>query len=227
MSEPIILDAQPRTVTGKQVAQLRREGMTPIVVYGSASDSMPLQVATRALASTLSTAGSSRLITLQVEGEARPRMTLIRDVQRHVTRLTVLHADLLEVVMDEVVRSDVHVVFVGEPELVAQHEAILEQDLKNLTVEALPADLPSEITIDCTVLEHVGDSITVADLKGTGNYEILNDPDASVVRLTHVSRKVEVEEALEEGELEGELGLEEPEEPEVITARSGDEANDD
>jgi large subunit ribosomal protein L25 len=195
------------------------------VVYGSATDPVALQVPSRELARTLSTAGSSSLITLQVEGEAEPRMTLVRDVQRHVTRLTITHADLLEVVMDQIVRSEVHLVFEGEPELVAQREAMLEQDISSLSVEALPADLPSSILIDCLQLQEIGDSITVADLIGSGKYDILNDPDTSIIRLAHISRVAEEEEEeLEEGELlEGEIGEDEIAEPEVITARGGDE----
>jgi large subunit ribosomal protein L25 len=215
MSDLVTLSAKPRTVLGKQVALLRRNGITPIVVYGHGKDPVALQVETKALSHTLNVAGSSRVIALQVEGENRPRMTLVRDVQRHVTRLGVIHADFLEVAMDVKVRSEVNLDFIGEPQLVNRHEALVEHDLNHLTIEALPAELPSSLVVDCSAMEHIGDTITVADL-ATGKFQILHDHDVVVARLQPISRKVEVDEGLEaEGEAEAA-------EPEVITARSRD-----
>jgi large subunit ribosomal protein L25 len=214
MSQSIALNAQHRTVIGKQVAALRRAGITPIVVYGHATEPVALQVDSKELTHALGLAGKSRLITLKVADEQRPRMTLLRDVQRHVTRLSVLHADLLQVAMDETVRSEVQLEFVGEPLLAQRHEALVEHDLTRVTVEALPGDLPSSIVVDCSSLAHLGDTITVADLATSGKFQILHDPEVAVVRLQSVSRKVEVH---EEG-----LPEEESTEPEVLTSRSRD-----
>jgi large subunit ribosomal protein L25 len=211
MSDPIALSAQHRTVTGKQVAQLRRDGITPITVYGHATEPLVLQVDTHELAQVLSTGGSSRVIAITVPGEPRPRTTLVRDVQRHVTRFTLLHADFLQVAMDEQVRSEVHLEFVGEPQLVQRHEALIEHDVTHLTVEALPADLPSVVVVNCDALEHIGDTITVADLLGSAKFQILHEPETVVVRLQAISRKVEEEAAVE---------VEEVPEPEVLTARA-------
>jgi len=96
MSETITLHAAPRSVTGKKVSRLRREGKTPIVVYGPRTEPVALQADTKSLIKALSDAGSARPIQLVVEGEAAPRTVHARELQQHVTRLTPLHADFVQ-----------------------------------------------------------------------------------------------------------------------------------
>jgi large subunit ribosomal protein L25 len=219
MAEPISLVARPRTITGKAVSRLRRDGQTPIVVYGHMTTPVALQVDSKELAGTLGAAGTSRLVILKVDGEKQPRMTLVRDVQRHVTRLNVIHADFMEVAMNEAVRSEIPVELLGEPKLVGRHEALLEHSLTHIMVEAMPADLPSSITLDIGGLEHLGQSITVSDIATGGKFVILHEPDTVIARLLGISRGAEA--------MEGEAVEEETAaEPEVISQRRAEEAGD-
>jgi large subunit ribosomal protein L25 len=218
MSDTITLKAQRRSVTGKQVARLRRAGITPIVVYGHATEPLALQADAKELHTTLARSGSSQLIALQVEGEPRPRMTLVRDFQRHITRFHITHADFLQVAMDQTVRSEVHLEFVGEPELAQRHEALVDHGLTHVTIEALPADLPSSVVVDCSGLEHFGDTICIGDLTTEGSrFQILHEPETIVVRLLPISRGV--------GEFEAPVEVEAAE-PEVLTERRRDEDED-
>ena len=196
MTEYMQLSAVPRTVKGKQVSQLRRDGWTPAVVYGHHAEPASLSVATPDLERILHAAGTSHLVQIRVDGETEPRMALVREVQRHVTRHTVLHADFIQVRMDERVRSEVPLVLVGEPPLVAHHEAVIDYGITSLYVEALPGDLPAEIEVDVTGLLEMGDVVLARDLQLGDKVTVLSGPDEHIARLMPVSRAVaEVEEA--------------------------------
>lgn len=96
MSEPQALIATPRTVVRKGVGQLRREGLTPAVLYGPGVDApMSLQVETRVLMRLMTHGKMYETLTLTIEGEAAPRRVRIQALQQHVTRLTPLHADFV------------------------------------------------------------------------------------------------------------------------------------
>ena len=79
MPEYIKIDATKRTVVGKQVKQLRREGMVPAIVYGPEREPLSLTLDKRELRQTLLTAGGTQIIEIVVDGETIP--TLAREVQ--------------------------------------------------------------------------------------------------------------------------------------------------
>jgi large subunit ribosomal protein L25 len=192
------LKAEPRAVTGKKVKRLRQEGLTPIVVYGAGVEPVALQTPTKDLLRVLSQAGGTQIIVLDVTGEREARMTLVREVQRHVTRLTPLHADFLQVDMAKLLSSSIPLQAAGEPELVRQNAAILQMPLNAVMVEALPGDLPPAIQVDLTGLVDFDGAIYVRDLDAGEAVRILNDPDELVARLTPAIEEVmeEVEEEL-------------------------------
>ncbi|RME09696.1 MAG: 50S ribosomal protein L25 [Ardenticatenia bacterium] len=191
----IELKAAPRTVLGKKVKQLRREGFIPGVVYGAAlEEPISVQVDARELRKVLQEAGVSHLIDLRIEGRSRPVNVLVRDVQRDPVRHTLLHVDFLAVRMDEAVRIEVPIHLTGEPAPVAQNIALVSQVLEEIEVEALPAHLPSEIEVDVTdLLKEVGDVLTVADLPVPEGVEIITEGDIAVA----VLEPLRAEEAVE------------------------------
>jgi large subunit ribosomal protein L25 len=198
MAKYIQLSARPRDVVGKQVAELRRSGWTPAVIYGHRTEPMSLSVRSADLERLIHAAGTSHLVEVRVEGEPKARMALVRQVQRHVTRHTVLHADFIQVQMDERVRSEVPLAFVGEPALVAHHEAVIDHGISSLHVEALPGDLPEEIQVDLTRLVEMGDAIVAGDISMGPRVHVLTGADEAIARLTPVSRAVLHEEGEEE-----------------------------
>jgi ribosomal protein L25 (general stress protein Ctc) len=98
MSEIQSLHAAPRTITRKEVAQLRRAGRTPAVLYGPGVDEpISLDVETKVLMRLLTHGRIYETLALHIEGEVVPRQVRIQDLQQHVTRLTPLHADFLQI----------------------------------------------------------------------------------------------------------------------------------
>lgn len=213
--EQLTLTAQPRTVTGKQVRQLRREGLIPAVVYGHRTEPTPLSLEERQLRQVLQQAGGNQLIRLQVGGEEAPRMVLLREVQREPIKRRLLHVDLYEVVMTERIRAEIPVVFTGASPAVRSGQGILHHGLEAVEVECLPGDLIPHIEVSLDQLTEVDQEIRVGDLNLGEKIEILSDPDELIVRVIPVEAEEVVEGVAPEAEAQVEvIKREKPEEAE-------------
>lgn len=185
MAETYTLDAQKRTLIGKQVGQLRRAGIVPAVVYGARIAPIHVQIDARQLTATLLKAGGTHLITMNIEG--KPQQVIARDVQRDIIRGDILHVDFLAVDASTKVRTEVPLAFVGEAPAVQMGLGILLHGLSTLEIEALPADLVERVEVDLSPLKSLNDSIHVRDLKLGDKLTVLTDPDAMIVRVTVTS----------------------------------------
>jgi len=161
--------AQRRSIFGKKLKRERRRGKLPAVLYGHGIASEPLFIDERAFLRILQSAGSNAIIKLELEDEAGKekdlRNVLIHEVAYDPLERKLLHADLYQVRMDEKVRTAVPLVFVGESPAVKALGGVLIKTRQSLEVEALPGDLPSEITVDISGLATFEDAIHVKDLK--------------------------------------------------------------
>ena len=205
----ILLNAEQRTVIGKQVNQLRREGKLPAVIYGSKIDPKAITLDLRDATKILSTLTSSSLVTIVLDGKEYP--SLVREKQIDFILGTLKHIDFLAVSLTDKIRASVSIIFEGESPAVKDYNAILSSGLNLIEVEAYPQDLPESFSIDISVLKEVGDSILVKDITVPENVEVLSDLEEMVLFAS--SQTIEVE---EEEELEEEAELEEDVEPEVI-----------
>ncbi len=205
--EQLELHAEMRTIVGKQVRRLRREGWIPAVIYGPGIESRPLQVRRREAEAVLAEAGTSQLISLHVSGEKKPLHALVREVQRDPISREPLHIDFYHVEMDKPITVDVPLVLVGESPVVERGLGILLQQRESIEIECLPKDLVEAIEVDLTTLTEVGQEITVADLAIPANIRVLADPDEVIVSVSPVE---EAEEEMEEEEVAAEA------EPELV-----------
>ena len=214
------LAAVERTVIGKEVKQLRREGLVPGVLYGRGYDSLSLQFDEKALARVLSQVGGSQLISVKVVGKKTPTMALVREVQRDVIRGTILHVDLYRVRMTERLTAEVPLLVVGESPIIVSSLGILLHGLSSIEVECLPGDLVDSIEVDLSSLLEVDDAITVADLAVPAGIDVLTDLEETIVRVAPLAAEEEIpvgpeleEELLEGEEVEAVEEGEEEEEP--------------
>ncbi|MEE8470585.1 MAG: 50S ribosomal protein L25 [Dehalococcoidia bacterium] len=199
----IELSATKRDILGKKVRFLRRQAITPANLYGHNVASIPLQIESSLLRSTIAKAGKSSLISLKVDGEKSPRTVIVRAVQRHPLDGELLHADLYQVKMAEKLKLDVPLLLVGEAPAVKDLDGIMLQDLSSLEVECLPADMPHNIEVDLSSLTGIDQAVHVKDLSVGEGVTILTDLEKVVVLIT--ARRVEViEEAVPEAEEEAE-----------------------
>ncbi len=210
-AEKVELKAQRRTVLGRQVKQLRREGWVPGVMYGHGFDSVSLQFEEHSVERLLSHVGGSQLVSIKVAGQKEPEMALVRDIQRDVIKGTVLHVDLYRVQMTERLTAEIPLVIIGESPVIRQHEGILLQGISAIEVECLPGDLVDEIAVDLADLQEVGEGVYVRDLAIPSGIDVLTDTDEMIVRIVPLEEEEVIEEMLEEELVPG------VEEIEVIT----------
>ena len=204
--EALELKAEVRQTTGKHVAQLRRQGLVPAVVYGKGVEADLIQIEAKTLRKVLIQTGSHQLIALQI-GNKKPRMTLARDIQIDAIKRHYLHVDFYAVNMSEKVTAEVPLIFVGVSPAVKDLSGILVHGLSEVEIECLPADLISAIEVNIESLAAFDDMIMVADLKAPSTITILSDPESMVAKV----EPPRVEEVVAE---EAAVSTE----PEVITA---------
>jgi large subunit ribosomal protein L25 len=191
-----------RELKGKgHLHELRRGQMIPSIVYGQGREPLPIALEGRNLNRIFSHHGYSGLFSLELEGEPRPILALVREVQRHPVNREINHLDFLEVSMTEKITSNVPIHIIGEEEITKQG-AILQAGAKELEVACLPADLPESVICDVSQLQ-IGEKITVADLAVEANVEKISDPDTVVAVILGASKATD-DETTEEEEATGE-----------------------
>lgn len=148
MAEEYLLAAQPRTVIGKQVGQLRRSGTIPAILYGRHIETpLPLKIEEKTLNLIIAKAGRNRLITLTVDG-GTPHMVLTRQVQRNPLNGRIVHVDFQAVSMTEKINTPVPLVLVGTSPAVTRGEGLLIHGINTVEIRVLPADLIPHVEVD-------------------------------------------------------------------------------
>src|SRR5215475_4054244 len=208
--ETNVLEAQPRKPGTKNEARRgRREGKIPAVVYGAGKDSLPVSVDPRVVARILnSESGHNTIFDLTLDGEKTKAM--IVDWQHEPIRGRLLHIDLKRIALDRVLTVRVPVELKGEAEGVKTQGGILEQMLREVEIECLPADIPSHIDVDVTHLTF-GKVVRVSELPHSDKVKFLTDENQPVAHVTSVK-----EEVVATPEAAAEAAAAGPAEPEVI-----------
>jgi large subunit ribosomal protein L25 len=205
------LVVEPRQVTGKKVAALRRAGILPANLFGKGIESESIQLQTEVLEHTMKAAVANEVIDLKIgKGEARP--VVIYKIQRNPLNGSFLHADFYQVQLRERMRADVPLHFIGESEAVSTYNGVLLTTLEHVQVEALPLDLPSQIEVDVSVITELEGAIHVGALVVPAGVTILTDPEVMVVKVAspRVEEEEEPTEAVEGQEPTAEAEGEEP-----------------
>lgn len=182
MAEQIELNVARRTVFGKQVVKLRRQGVVPANIYGHGLDSTAVQADERELRQVIRRAGVNTLVTLNMAGEAAVPV-FVREVEIHPTSDRMLHVEFYQVNMSEKVSVEVPVHMVGTSPAVEMYGAMPLLSMTHLNVECLPAAVPHSIQVDISELRSIGDAVLVGDLRLPDGVEAHNGPEETVVRL--------------------------------------------
>ncbi|MBW3538306.1 50S ribosomal protein L25 [Candidatus Parcubacteria bacterium] len=180
--EKIVLAAESRTETGKKNRQLRAKGLVPAVMYGRAQDASSLRLIAKELEKVYAQAGGNKIIGLKVDG-GRSTNVLFHDVQHDSRTGAIIHADLYAVKMDEKIKTEVPIHFVGESTAVYQQEGTLLKNLEAVEVEALPGDLPESFEVDIAVLDDFEKTVHVSDLVVPENVTLLSDPEELIAKV--------------------------------------------
>jgi large subunit ribosomal protein L25 len=206
----IELKATKRHIAGKKVQALRRQGVTPAHLFGPGVESLAIQCDTSSLRNILVDAGHTQLVSLKLGHEHNPRTVMIREVQIDNFKGGVLHVDFYQVNLAEAIRVNVPLVLTGESAAAKMKGNSLVQELNDLTVQCLPANIPSKIEVDVTPLVTADQMIRVKDLQAIPDVTIINEPGVVVARIAVEVIEVEqpkvVAEEAEAGEAVAEEG---------------------
>jgi large subunit ribosomal protein L25 len=200
-----VLTVEPREERGSRASRrLRRAGLVPGVVYGVDSGSVSFKVDSRRLRAVL--AEGHALFDVEVNGGGREPV-IIKDEQRDPVRGTVQHLDLLRVRLDEKIQATVALELEGAEDSPGVREGgVLEHVTRDVTVEALPTDIPDAIVANVAGMG-IAETMTLDSVSAPAGVEIIGDLEEIVVATITAPSEVEVEEEIEEeAELVGEEG---------------------
>ena len=200
-----ILKADKRLLTGSKVKKLRRQGVIPANVFGHTIKSQAIQVSEVEFNRIYKDAGETSLIWLKVEGEDKERPTLIKGLTNNPTTGKKYHVDFHQVNLKEKVTANVPVEVVGEAQMVKDGLAVLDINLHEIEVEALPTDIPESVIFDISALKEIGDRLKLSDVKLPSEVTVLTDLETIIVALGAPQKEEAplVEEAPAEAEVTG------------------------
>ncbi len=186
--EKIYLDAEARNQLGTQRAQkVRATGAIPAIICRKGTTTTHIMVNERQFTQALHTkAGENVIITLRMKdkGATDEKTVLIKDVQHHPLKDTVLHVDFSEISLTEKIRVKVPLHDRGEAIGVKQEGGVLEHLLWEIEVECLPTNIPEKIMVDISNLK-IGDSVFVKSLTAPEGVVITSDPEGIVASVKH------------------------------------------
>jgi len=190
------ISVQERTIVGKKVNKLRRQGIVPLTVYGPDTPPANLQADYRQLEMMLRKAGGTHLI--ELDTGSMIYNVLAREVQRDVIRREILHVDFFAINENARVTVEVPINMINESAAVVSRKGVLLTGPNSLSVEMPANNMIDQIDIDLSQLPEVGDSLYVRDLSLGESARILNDPEEMIARIaqTSAARREEVLEGM-------------------------------
>ena len=172
MGDKITLKLDEREAHGKKVRALRRQGLTPGVVYGPGMNPVSVQADSVTISKVYHTAGKHAPVHLTIG--AKKRIAMIKDADISPVKNTIAHISFHAVKANEPVEAEVPIRLVGEGESEAEKAGlIILQNIEALEVKALPMDLPDALELDITGLKEAGEKLTIADVKIPENVELV------------------------------------------------------
>lgn len=175
------LKAEKREITGRKLKYLRASGVLPGNVYGKGVKSEALQVNLNEFKKIFKEVGETGIVSLELDGKGRP--VLVSNLQRNPKSDDLLHVDFRQVDLKEKIEAQVPVVLIGESPAEKQSLGTVVLLLNEITVEALPMDLPEKFEVSVDELTEVDQAIYVKDLKVAKEVEVKTDLEALVAKV--------------------------------------------
>lgn len=175
------LTVMPRTLLGKKVKQLRREGTIPGHIFGYQTEPINVAVNNVDLLNTYQEAGDTGLVDLILDSKTYP--VLIQNIQIHPITNQFLNVDFHKVNLKEKVTVSIPVVQIGESPAVTSNIGVIDQPVNEIEIEALPADLIDEVAFDISKLTDIDQEVFVSDLLVPATVTILTEPETLVMKV--------------------------------------------
>jgi large subunit ribosomal protein L25 len=198
------LKAAPRADFGSRSARrMRRGGVVPGVVYSGGSEAKPFQVVERDVRGVLSEGAA--LFDLEIEG-SKAVPVVIKEEQHHPVKGSIQHLDLMQVKLDEAIQAEVVIELEGVDSAPGvKGGGVLEHVTREITIEALPTEIPDNIVVDVSAME-INDTLQLSTVTPPEGVKFVTDDPEEITLVTLSPPRVEeVEPELEEeAELVGE-----------------------
>lgn len=215
--EKIKLEAKKREERGRKTNKGRKQGLVPAIVYGKVIKSQSLWINDLDFQRLLKKSGKSVIIELSIEGKDS-RNVIIHEIQKNPVSEKHIHVDFYQVRMDEKIEAEIILEYISEAPAVKELGGVLVKNMDKLEVECLPADLPSHIDVDISLLKTFDDHIAVKDIPIPSKVKVLADPETVIAlvtpprseeELSQLSEKVEEDVTKVEGVVKVEPSAEE------------------
>jgi large subunit ribosomal protein L25 len=195
-SQTTALPAASREPSGSRAARrLRHEGNVPGIVYGGGEDPVSFSVNARELRNALAHAGA--VLDLQLDGGAGTPVVL-KEMIRHPVSGDTTHIDLLRVRLDVKIQAQVLLELVGGDDAPGVKEGgVLEQPTREVTVEALPTEIPDTLQHDISEMQ-IGETVVLESISAPAGVEIIGEPDTLIATISAPRLQVEEETEIEQ-----------------------------
>ncbi len=212
----ISIKAEKREAFGKNISRrLRKAGMIPAILYGANEATIPLIINKKDIFRILKLESGENTI-FQVSFDSETRDAMIKELQRNPVTDELLHADLVHIAMDKLIRVSIPIVIVGDAVGVKTEGGFVDFTAREVEIECLPKDIPEHLTIDISGL-HLRQSFKVASMVLPENIRVISDPETILVHIEVPAAEEELEAAEEEEVIAEEA------EPEVIRKEKPEE----
>ena len=204
ITDTVTLDLKSRTEQGSRaMRRMRRAGDVPGVIYGGEGEPVAFAVDALLLRNTLNHAGAVLEVTI---GEGVTENVVVKDLQRHPVRGDIMHADLLRVDMKVAIQTQVTIELVGGDDAPGVTEGgVLSQENREVTVEALPGDIPDVIQLDVSQMV-INDTLTLEAVTAPEGVTFVDDLDVVLATITPPTLEPTEDEIETETEVVGEEG---------------------
>jgi len=190
------LPLEKRTVVGRKVKKLRKEGIVPASLYGKKVKSIAVQVDLKEFEKVFKEVGETGVIELKLDGKNRP--SLIKNLHIHPVTDQILHVDFYQVDLTEKIKASIPLEIINDAPAVIDKKGVLLTILDAVDVEALPADLPEKIEVDASKLNDVDQVISVSQLPIPSKLTVLTDGEREVVKIGPLVTKEAEKQAAED-----------------------------
>jgi len=189
MSEVVIAKPREGKFNKNAARRVRVAGKIPAVLYGSGHDPVAVEVDPKQISRILfSESGHNTIFDVEIAGQPAAKAMIV-DWQREPIKDQLIHIDLKRIALDKVLRVKVRVKLQGVPVGVKAAGGILDQVLREVEIECLPADIPASISADVSNLELYG-ALRVSDLPHSGSIKFLNAEDATVAHVVSIREEL-------------------------------------
>ena len=185
---------EKRTILGRKVKRLRKEGKLPANIYGRRIKSLAVVAERRQVEQLFQQVGETGLVDVKVKGEKKPRHVLFHNPQYDPLTDELIHIDFYQVDLTQKVTTEVPIRLVGKAPAVESGEGVLVQILNEIEVEALPTDLPEHFEVSLEKLKKKDDALLVKDLPVPEGVEIKANPEQVVAKIEEPVKEKEEEE---------------------------------